>query len=366
MRKIYYCLFWIIGFESLCGQTIPFDSPRWHIAAKESKVMDYLGQKALYLKGGDAFIADAGFTNGTIEFDIAVNGERGFMGAVWRAIDSANYENFYIRPHQSGNPDANQYTPIFNGVAAWQLYYGDGYAAPVKYVMNQWMHIKIAVSGKSAEVFIQDMGKPVLFIGELKRPVESGGVGLTNSNFTGAFFANFQFTKSEPKLVGSPVPPKETRRGTVTAWYVSNTINESALENNTVLATTLTGALKWKKLECEPGGLVNLAKVQGRTDSANTALARVTVQSEKEQTKMLELGFSDRVKVYCNGNLLYAGMNNYLSRDYRFLGTIGFYDAVYLPLKKGKNEIWMAVSEDFGGWGIQAVFPDTRDITISY
>ena len=45
----------------------------------------------------------------------------------------ANYENFYIRPHQSGNPDANQYQPVFNGSASWQLYYGPEYAAPVEY-----------------------------------------------------------------------------------------------------------------------------------------------------------------------------------------------------------------------------------------
>jgi len=38
------------------------------------------------------------------------------------------FEHFYIRPHQSGNPDANQYTPVFNGVSAWQLYHGALYA----------------------------------------------------------------------------------------------------------------------------------------------------------------------------------------------------------------------------------------------
>ena len=31
-----------------------------------------------------------------------------------------------MRPHKSGKPDALQYTPVFNGLSAWQLYYGDG------------------------------------------------------------------------------------------------------------------------------------------------------------------------------------------------------------------------------------------------
>lgn len=368
MNKVFYLI--LLGFAGITGlssQTIPFVSPRWVIHAKESNLVDYLGQKALYLKGGDAVIKDAELTNGTIEFDIAVSGERGFMGAVWRMTDSANYENFYIRPHQSGNPDANQYTPVFNDIAAWQLYYGDGYAAPVKYINNQWMHIKIVVSGNYAEMYINDMVKPALFVSEMKMPVRSGGVGLTNSNFTGVYFANFQFTKSEnPKLAGSPVPPKETPRGTITAWSVSNTFNETALANALTLNTSLTGRLTWKKLECESTGLANLARIQGITDSSNTAFAKVTVTSEKDQIKKIKFGFSDRVKIYCNGTLLYSGMNNYLSRDYRFLGTIGYYDAIHLPLQKGKNEIWMAVSEDFGGWGLQAMIEDTRDITINY
>lgn len=43
-----------------------------------------------------------------------------------------------------------------------------------------------------------------------------------------------------------------------------------------------------------------------------------------------------------------------MSRDYRFLGTVGYFDEVYVDLKKGKNELWIAVSETFGGWGVKA------------
>ena len=82
-------------------------------------------------------------------------------------------------------------------------------------------------------------------------------------------------------------------------------------------------------------------------------LAKFELNATKDQLKKLELGFSDRARVYCNGILLYSGNNTYQSQDYRHLGTIGFYDAVYLPLKKGKNKIMIAVSETLGGWGIQ-------------
>ena len=68
---------------------------------------------------------------------------------------------------------------------------------------------------------------------------------------------------------------------------------------------------------------------------------------------MLELGFSDRAVVYLNGRPLYRGDDTYRSRDYRFLGSIGWYDELYLPLEAGENELVIAVSEDLGGWGLQ-------------
>ena len=56
--------------------------------------------------------------------------------------------------------------------------------------------------------------------------------------------------------------------------------------------------------------------------------------------------------MYLNGTLIYAGDNTYLTRDYRYLGTIGLFDSVVLPLDNGDNELIIAVSEAFGGWGI--------------
>jgi hypothetical protein len=72
------------------------------------------------------------------------------------------------------------------------------------------------------------------------------------------------------------------------------------------------------------------------------------------QTQRVELGFSDRALVFLNGRPLYDGDDTYRSRDYRFLGSIGWYDALHLPLEEGANELAVAVSEDFGGWGVQA------------
>ena len=361
-------LFWT-PLTMASSQIIPFDSDRWEINAKEFKLEDHLGRKSLFLKGGFAVVKDSEFTDGIIEFDIAIKPERGFMGAVWRLQDPENYEKFYLRPHQSGNPDANQYTPVFDGLAGWQLYYGEGYGTPINYLFNKWMHVKIVVSGKNAEVYIMDMVNPILFVHELKREVTSGKVGLiaepTPMLSSQAHFSNFSYTNmSNPPLKGRTREPEPVAEGTIMSWLVSETFGENTLGNKYQITKADKKKLVWNRLSCEPSGLANLARLQGITREKNTVFARVTVVSEKEQIKQLQFGFSDRVKVYLNDQLIYGGNNTFRTRDYRFLGTIGYFDELYLPLRKGENELWMAVSESFGGWGLQARFEDMEGITV--
>lgn len=355
------CLF---AFSNIVfAQVIPFDSERWEIRGQEKQIKEYLGQQSLYLRGGYAIVKDSVFMDGIIEFDIAFSAERNFTGAMWRMTGGGNYEEFYFRPHQSGNPDANQYQPVFNNIAAWQLYYGERYSAPVKYDFNQWMHTKIVVSGKYAEIYIKDMTTPALFVSELKHETKEGLVGISSGEFAGAYFANFSFAAmSSPPLKGKPREPETAPAGTVMAWQVSNTIDGKSLENKYQLTAEDKQNLTWKKLECESSGLANLARVQGLSKGKDTAFARLVIQSDSDQIKKVKFGFSDIVKVYFNDRLLYGGSDLYRSRDYRFLGTIGLFDELYLPLKKGDNELWFAVTENFGGWGIKGFFEDMNGI----
>lgn len=352
---------------SLHAQTVPFNSNRWEIEARESRVEEYLGRQSLFLKGGLALVKDSKFLNGVIEFDIAFSPERTFVGAVWRVLDGNNYEEFYFRPHQSGNPDANQYTPVFNGNAGWQLYYGEDFAAPVRYRFDEWMHVKILVAGTQAEAYIMDMETPALFIPELKREPASGQVGLSAGNFAPAHYSNFSFTAAEaPTLKGKAQPPKPLSPGLITAWSVSSGFSEKNLQGKFQLRESDKAGLTWKKLECEATGIANLSRLVALGEQSNTTFARLIINSESEQIKELKFGFSDRVRVYLNDRLLYSGNDGFVSRDYRFLGTVGLWDALYLPLKKGRNELWLAVSENFGGWGVVAAIEDMNNIEIQY
>jgi hypothetical protein len=347
------------------GQVVPFDSDRWLIEAEESRIEDYRGQQSLFIQGGGAVIHASEFMDGIIEYDVALPDDRGFTGAVWRWQDWLNYEEFYLRSHQSGNPDANQYTPVFNGLAGWQLYHGPGYGAPVEYVFDEWQHVKIVVSGKQAEVYLVNMDHPLLFIPELKHEPLAGLVGISAGFFAPARYANFSYTaQDQPPLVGSSAEPANTPPGTITSWQISNTFDETALAEKSRLAAGDKASLVWVDLNSESTGITNLARVAAIGEKANTVYARVVVNSEKKQIRPVRFGYSDRVRVYLNDQLLYYGNNTYRSRDYRYLGTIGYFDELYLPLKKGRNELWFAVSESFGGWGIQARLEDLTGITL--
>ena len=213
-----------------------------------------MGRQSLYLKGGVAWITDDDVTNGIIEFDVAFSGERGFMGGIWRMQDRRNYEEFYMRPHQSGNPDANQYTPVINGNAGWQLYHGPGYGMPVAYTFKQWMHVKIVFAGSRGEVFI-DSEEPVLVMHELKHRVAPGKVGLSASNFAPVYFSNFSYQKVDQSVLqGTPPEPEPAPEGTLTAWSVSNAFDEAALADKTERTDVDKAGLTWTTLDAEATG----------------------------------------------------------------------------------------------------------------
>ncbi len=347
------------------AERYPFNSEVWEIEATESGVVQHLGKQALMLKGGSALIEGLELTNGVIEFDISVTPERGFMGGLFRVQDQANFEHFYIRPHQSGNPDANQYTPVFNGVSGWQLYHGEGFGAPVEYQYNKWMHIKLVYSGSQAEVYI-DSEAPVVVINALKRELASGGVGVNSSGFSTAYFANFEaseLTESDA-FSHSPQADSNLLKETVSSWLVSDPLDGQSLAGVQYLSEQQKTVQHWTPVTAEAAGITNLARAHGLQPGKDTVFARLAVNSEKEQLKGLSFGYSDAVAVYVNGRLFYTGNNRYESRDYRYLGTIGLFQKVFIHLQAGDNEIWFAVTEAFGGWGIQAQFDNLEGIII--
>lgn len=358
---------------------IPFSDKRWKIEAQGQLVEFYKGNECLYLKEGKAALPDVKFLNGIIEFDICLTYQVSFSGFFFRQTSPSNYEWLYFRAQQSGNPDAYQYTPVFNGDPAWQLYHDqfdgvndgyihwkakgplNGYNSVMDYSYERWVHVKLLVKNDKAELYFDD--KYVGTINKLLQEQSAGAIGVSSS--VGAMrFANFSFTSTDDVSIKSQSNvPNNIPANSIMQWQVSNSFKEEVLKDKNMLDASLVNKLSWKKLSIENGGFANLARLYPVTDS-NTVLAKITVVSDKDQLKKLDIGYSDRVKAFCNGQAIYSGNNSFRTRDYRYLGTIGYFDAIYLSLKKGENTIILAVSETFGGWGVMGKWENMEGIQV--
>jgi len=350
-------------FFNANGQTIkvPSTIDAWDTVGVLPVQETYKGKECLLIKSGAIIAKGVDLRDGIIEADISFPQQRSFPGFAVRMQDLKNFENFYVRPHQSGNPDAAQYIPILNGMDAWQLFYGEGYSGAFNYKFDEWHHIKIEIHGLQAEFYIDDT--PVIKVKELMTGWKTGKIAVISGGAP-LRIANMQYTIQRGSAP-TPMPiPVNGTGGIVTQWQVSNVVNRNLFEKQYQITSEIKKKLKWATQHSEPSGTINLARFGKWTDTTNTMVTKLIIESSSEQMKELSFGFSDYVTVYFNDKAIYYGADNFMSRDYRFLGTIGFFDKLFLPLKKGNNELLFVVSENFGGWGVKAKFENMDKISL--
>ena len=75
-------------------------------------------------------------------------------------------------------------------------------------------------------------------------------------------------------------------------------------------------------------------------------------------------GYSDKVSIFLNDNILFSGNYSFQKREDEFVGVVGLNDAIYLNLKKGDNELLLMITETFGGWGYICQLEDMEGIII--
>ena len=156
---------------------------------------------------------------------------------------------------------------------------------------------------------------------------------------------------------------------TLTKWALSPPYDTLERNPERPLTASESAAIQWQDVEAEPPGFVVLYRYREATHpmvsfqgdfskrlepqpGIRVLYARTTIDSDRDQVKKLEIGYSDDVSVFLNGQILWRGRSAQGFRDPGFLGIVNpENDAVYLPLKKGANELMLAVSELGGGWG---------------
>jgi len=356
--------------------SFPPDSPRWDLQG-EAKTTEFQGRKCIMLDGGAAALKDFEMRDAVIDVDVATPAKRGFMGLMFRIDnDGSNYEEVYLRQHKSGLSDAMQYTPVLNTGRNWQIFNGPGFTAKVDIPRDEWFHLRLAVTGAQAKLFVKDMEKPALTMDDLKTGRERGQLALFT--LTGqTCFANFEIQPTPDAPWERHLPPMPP--DTLTKWSISPSYDALSRNLERPLTQAESEAVAWQQVEAEPPGFVVLYRyreaphpvVTFQTDFSTrlqpqpgmkVLYARTTIESDRDQVKKLEIGYSDDVSVFLNGQILFRGRSAQGFRAPGFLGIMNpENDAVYLPLKKGNNELLLAVSELGGGWGFICRLADLQN-----
>ncbi len=353
-----------LGAQTPKTIAVPPDSASWMLEG-QAGMTDYLGRRCLMLDGGAATVKGVELRDGVIDMDVATSATRGFFGLQFR-IDSVNGEFVYLRQHKSGLSDAMQYTPVLNTGLNWQLYNGSGFTGAVDIPRDTWFHLRLEVTGAQARLYVNDMETPALVMQDLKSGVRRGQIGL--ADLIGATcFSNFE-VRAAPDAPWEP-HPRPMPPGTLVKWSLSPAYDALQRDLERPLSPSESAGMKWQEVEAEPPGIVAIYRYreaphprvsfQGdfskRLDpqpGMKVVYARTSITAGRDQVKKLHLGYSDDVSVFLNGKILYRGRSAQGFRDPGFLGIVDpENDAVYLPLRKGSNELLLAISELGGGWG---------------
>lgn len=352
-------------------KTVPFGGANWRVdEAQTAEVRNYLGREALFIERAVAWMDDANFGDGVLEYDVAAPVASGFVGINFRVVGGVNAEQFYVRFHQTDRPDATQYLPVFNGLASWQIHAGPNETGSVSIPPETWIHVKIVVRGDKADIYVGDNATPLIHVPDLYHEFAEGPVALYAGDrpgmTSGAYFSNISVRelRDTDQIVGIAREETPPPIGTIKTWQVSTPFSESEVAESYEVAQVKNNASNWSGLKVERNGIANLAKVTALGKNKNTVLVKKVIHTDKPSKRLFRFGYSDRVRIYVNGEQVFFGNAGWRLRDHRFLGTIGFNDAIVLTLEPGDNEIIAAVSESFGGWGFAGQIEDQSGLTL--
>jgi len=348
--------------------TIAMTADRWQ-TKENAEFLRQLGffHGLMRLNSGDAVLKDITFSDGTIEFDVDTIG-RGAPGIAFRQQDDKNFELLYLRPDPACPAfyACIQYTPETHGVLLWDLFPQYQTRAPLR--ENGWNHVKMVVSGRRMNVFVNDAPLPTLQVGRLEGDATTGGLRLQGP----ATFANMVITPGVVEGL-SPEPasdPLDGDGGVIRSWRLSPF---SALPNgkDPLYADMPAASQQWKAIGVERNALVNLSREYGQPLSGpNRAVAwvKTTVTSDRKQAKKVDIGWTRELWVFVNGKLAYADKNLFDQESARKYpdGRCSLENGSFtLPLEAGDNEIAVAIANDFFGWGLMLRLADVEGVHLA-
>ena len=344
---------------------IPMVASSWDYTAGDVEFIEHRSTQAMKIMKArtSALLKDIEFEKGTIEFDVEVV-EGPFVGINFRRKDAQEAERLYLRPYRAGNlmgGDAVQYAPIVKGVNLWDLF--GAYQSNALIKKEGWNHIKMVISEQQMQVFVNDMQHAALEIPELCGNTSIGSISLDGN----AIFANLTISPNATADLADKLVSDHTSHDPRYLRNWSHTIPVAFPEGRDIIFDDLPNeSTKWQEILAERFGLVNLTRLYGsdKNDERRLVWLKTNIQSDRAQERKINLGFSDEVWVYINGQFLYIDKNYYANAVRKEPnGRCDISNASFpIPLQEGDNELLIGVSNFFFGWGIVARMDEVEGI----
>lgn len=349
--------------KATASTIVPLVPEKWNFKEGKVEFTEYKGRRVMKLaqQSGQVVVKDLIFKDGTIEYDIEPILPEFAESIYFHRKDEKEQEIVYLRAAKMENLFSNdgiQYTPYFAGVNMWDMY--PQYQAPANAKSGEWNHVKLVISGKQLRVTVN--GKQVLAVPKLEGREWEGTIAFEGS----AYISNIDI---KPGVTEGLCPTE----GVDLTQHEANYIRNWSVTQPVVLpiGTEPTSLLFFpknesftEKIDAETAGLVNLTRKFGGNEKRRVVWMKAIITAKEAVKTNLQLGFSDEIWVYLNNQVTYVDKNNFMENMKKYPdGRISVHNgSVQLNLKKGENEILVAVANDFYGWGLIARLESTESI----
>jgi hypothetical protein len=349
------------------GREVPMTADQWETVLGKPEFKEHKGTPAIvFAQEGVVKVKGLTFKNGTVEFDT----EPAAMGAglALRMQGLQNLEFLYFRPQANcaTAPDCVQYAPFAREILLWDMF--PQYQGPAPLRPNEWNHVKVVISGRRMNLFINGATSPTLAIGSLAGDTQEGDLTLVGP---GAF-ANFKVTPDAVEGLAAAAEPDPTAgdKHLVRYWQLAP-FSELPDGKEPTIADLPAASAQWRALSAERGGLVNVTRVYGlpvKRPVRSLTWLKTTISSKKTQSKKVSIGWSREIWLFVNGQPVFADKNLYQPPSARKPpdGRLSLENGSFvLPLKAGDNEIAVALANNFYGWGLILRLDDLEGLQLA-
>ena len=338
---------------------------RWDFQEGKVTFMDYKGKKSMKIGSlsGQVVLKDVVFKDGTIEFDVDPHPTEFASSVYFHRKDAKEQEIVYLRVPRIGSKLANQgiqYAPYFDGVNMWDIY--PQYQAPAMAKASEWNHMKLVISGKQMKVYVNDMVNTALEVPKLEGTMAEGSIAFEGEGY----ITNLQIKPNETGGLASYEGTDMTKHDGqyLRKWAISTPVLFP--KGNETFAESLPDAEDFlESIDAETAGLLNLTRRFGATPQRKLVWLKTTITASEPTFTNLQIGFNDEIWVYLNNEMVLVDKNLFQQVGMRKnpSGRLAITNTVAkLNLKKGENELLIAVANDFYGWGLMARLENVEKI----